>query len=98
MAYHRERHGGRWQVSREPIELVGADLRERRRRLVGYEQPTRCEWEADLAAYDEALRRAAAMLEVEVGVDTGAALTPDQRADLEHALAAAGLEIRTTDI
>lgn len=87
-------------MSGRPIELVGNDLRERRRRLVGYEQPTRAEWDADLLAYDDLLRRAAVMLDVEVAPDPvpGVALTPDQRAALEQSLAAAGLEVRTTDI
>ena len=87
-------------MSGRPIELVGADLRERRRRLVGYEQQTRSEWEADLVAYDEALLQAAAMLDVTVTVDKepGAPLTPEQRAEVEQRLVAAGLEVRTTDL
>ncbi len=83
-----------------PIELVGADLRERRRRLVGYEQLTRSEWEADLVAYDDALLQAAAMLDVAVTVDKkpAAPLTPEQRAEVEQGLVAAGLDIRTIDL
>ncbi|MBW3574519.1 MAG: hypothetical protein KY450_06570 [Actinobacteria bacterium] len=82
------------------IEQVGADLRDLRRRLVGYEQPTRCAWEADLLAYDDVLLRAATMLDVPgpARSDPAAPLTPDQRAKLEHALAAAGLDIRTVDL
>ncbi|MDP9419056.1 MAG: hypothetical protein M3P53_02720 [Actinomycetota bacterium] len=87
-------------MSGMPIELVGADLRERRRRLVGYEQPTRSEWEADLVAYDDALLQAAAMLDVAVTVDKkpAAPLTPEQRAEVEQGLVAAGLDIRTIDL
>ena len=79
-----------------PIESLGADLRERRRKLVGFEQPTRSEWEADLVGYDNLLQRAAAMLDVEVALQVP--FTPDQRARVEQSLATAGLEIRTVDL
>ncbi len=87
-------------MRRPPIERLGADLRERRRRLVGYEQATRGEWEADLVAYDDVLLQAATMLEVDVVArpEPGEALPPDRRAQLETRLAAAGLDVRTTDI
>lgn len=87
-------------MSPTPIEQVGADLRERRRRLVAYEQPTREEWDADLLAYDAALASAAAMLEVPVPdpAEGGGPLTPGQRQALEDALAGAGLEVRTGDL
>ena len=83
-----------------PIERLGADLRERRRRLVGYEQLTRGEWEADLVAYDDLLVQASAMLDLPVpaGADPGAPLSPDGRAALEQSLAAAGLDVRTADL
>jgi hypothetical protein len=87
-------------VSPAPIEQVGADLRERRRRLVAYEQPTRDEWDDDLLAYDAALAAAAAMLDVPVPErgDDDRLFTPDQRQRLEDALAGAGLEVRTGDL
>lgn len=87
-------------MSPTPIEQVGADLRERRRRLVAFEQPTRDEWDADLLAYDAALAAAAAMLEVAAPTpaEEGRPLTHDQRRHLEEALAAAGLEVRTGDL
>ncbi|MDP8988246.1 MAG: hypothetical protein M3N11_07870 [Actinomycetota bacterium] len=89
-------------MSPTPIEQVGADLRERRRRLVAYEQPTREEWDAELAAYDAALAAAAAMLEVPVPApgpgDEGRPLTYDERQQLEDSLAGAGLDVRTGDL
>lgn len=86
-------------MPRSPIEQLGADLREQRRRLVGYEQATRGDWEADLVAYDDLLLQAATMLEVEVAApEPGTALSPDRRAQLETSLAAAGLDVRTVDL
>ncbi len=87
-------------MSRPPIEQVGADLRERRRRLIAYEQPTRDEWDADLAAYDAALAAAAAMLEVPVpgAGEKGRLLSAGERQQLEESLAAAGLDVRTGDL
>ncbi len=87
-------------MSPTPIEQVGADLRERRRRLIAYEQPTRDEWDADLAAYDAALATAAAMLEVPVpgAAEEGRPLSPGERQQLEEALAGAGLDVRTGDL
>ena len=87
-------------MSPTPIEQVGADLRERRRRLIAYEQPTRDEWDADLAAYDVALADAAAMLEVPVpgAGEERRPLSPGERQQLEESLAAAGLDVRTGDL
>lgn len=87
-------------MTRPPIEQVGADLRERRRRLVAYEQETRDDWDADLAAYDAALAAAAAMLEVPVpaAAEEGRPLTPGERQQLEESLAGAGLDVRTGDL
>lgn len=86
--------------SRPSIQEVGDELRRRRRALVGYEQPTREAWEADLVAYDQLLVDAASMLEVptpEVPTPAGP-LTARQRDRLETGLAAAGMDIRTDDL
>lgn len=87
-------------MSPTPLEQVGADLRERRRRLIAYEQPTRDEWDADLAAYDAALATAGAMLEVPVpgAGEEGRPLSPSERQQLEEALAAAGFDVRAGDL
>ena len=87
-------------MSPTPIEQVGADLRERRRRLIAYEQATRDEWDADLGSYDAALAAAAAMLEVPVpgAGEEGRPLSPGERQQLEDSLAAAGLDVRTDDL
>jgi hypothetical protein len=79
---------------------VGAELRRRRRALVGYEQPTREGWETDLVAYDRLLLDAAAMLEVPApepppGLEP---LTASQRDRLETGLAAAGMDVRSDDL
>lgn len=85
---------------RPPIQEVGDDLRRRRRVLVGYEQLTREDWEADLVAYDRLLVDAAAMLEVPTGEVPPLAgpLTACQRDHLESGLAGAGMDIRTDDL
>ena len=83
-----------------PIERLGADLRERRRRLVGYEQLTRGEWEADLVSYDDLLLQASTMLDLPLPAraDPETPLSPDQRAAVEQSLASAGLDVRTADL
>ncbi len=81
------------------IEAVGAELRRRRRALVGYEQPTREGWEADLVTYDHLLARAATMLDVLSAPQTGVEpLTAAQRERLETSLAGAGMDVRTDDL
>lgn len=87
-------------MSPTPIEQVATDLRERRRRLIAYEQPTREEWYADLTAYDAGLMAAAAMLEVPAPAagEEGRPVSPGERQQLEEALAGAGLDVRTGDL
>ena len=82
------------------IEQVGADLRRRRRALVGFEQPTREGWAADLVAYDRLLIAAAVMLDVSAPDEPHGAepLTARQRDDVERGLAEAGLDIRIADL
>lgn len=73
---------------------------------MGYEQPTRDEWEADLVAYDQLLLQAATMLDVALpGAPSGPegpvvadALTARQRDRLEVGLVDAGLDIRSDDL
>ena len=87
-------------MSPTPIEQVATDLRERRRRLVAYEQPTMDEWDADLAAYDAGLVAAAALLQVPVpaAAEEGRPLSPGERQQLEESLAGAGLDVRSGDL
>lgn len=88
-------------MSNQPsIREIGDELRRRRRALVGYEQPTREGWDADLVAYDRLLVDAATMLEVTTTVVPPATgpLTARQRDRLEIGLAAAGMDIRTDDL
>ncbi|MGI9119840.1 MAG: hypothetical protein ACR2G7_06945 [Acidimicrobiales bacterium] len=86
--------------SQPSIREIGDELRRRRRGLVGYEQPTREGWDADLVAYDRLLVHAATLLEVPTTVVPPAAgpLTARQRDRLEIGLATAGMDIRTDDL
>ena len=82
-------------VARIPIERLSAQLRDRRRRLVGYEQRNREGWAVDLEAYDRDLLAAAAMLEVTAPDAPALPLSAPDRAALEQGLAEQGLEVRT---
>ena len=54
-------------------------------------------WELDLYSYDESLVVAADLLDVEVPKGARGEMSADQRAVLEHRLAAAGIDVRGTD-
>ncbi len=53
------------------------------------------EWELQLYAYDEALVTAADLFDIEVPIATRDEMGPEDRANLEQALADAGLDLRT---
>lgn len=54
------------------------------------------EWELALYAYDEALVTAADIFDIEVPIAVRDEMSPDDRADIEQALAAAGLDVSAT--
>ncbi|MDP9452198.1 MAG: hypothetical protein M3P97_02130 [Actinomycetota bacterium] len=82
------------------VRRLAALLRERRRRLDHYaalpapSDAERQAWDADLYTYDDALVAVADLLDVEVPPGARDDLTPDHRAGIEQALAAAGLDVR----
>ncbi len=81
-------------------QRLGALLRERRRRLdhfAALPAPTHADqeaWDADLYTYDDALVSVADLLDVDVPAGARDDLTPEDRAELERALAEAGLDVR----
>jgi hypothetical protein len=85
------------------VRRLAALLQERRRRLDHYaslDAPTSAErqaWDADLYTYDDALVSVADLLDVDVPPAARDDLTPDDRAALEQALAAAGLDVRADE-
>lgn len=85
-------------VARVSIQQLSARLRDRRRRLVGFEQRSREGWSTDLEAYDRDLLEAAAMLDVPAPPDPAVPLSASERAELEEGLARAGLQVRTDAI
>lgn len=82
------------------LARMGPLLRSLRRRLDGFEamvEPSDADiavWEVDLYAYDEALVIAADVLDVPIPEHVREELAPADRADLEAALADAGLDVR----
>lgn len=75
------------------IERVTALLRDLRSRLDADPPLAFDEWELQLYAYDEALVTAADIFDIEVPISVRDEMSPDDRADLEAALADAGLDL-----
>lgn len=81
------------------IGRLGALLREVRRRLEHYQglaAPTAAEraaWDADLYTYDDALVSVADLLDVDVSPAARDDMTPEDRAETEEAVTAAGLDL-----
>jgi hypothetical protein len=77
------------------VERVTTLLRELRGRLSTEPPLPFDEWELALYAYDEALVTAADIFDVDVPAAARDEMGPDDRADLEQALADAGLDLTT---
>lgn len=81
------------------IGRLEALLREVRRRLEHYQglaAPTAAEraaWDADLYTYDDALVSVADLLDVDVSPAARDDMTPEDRAETEEAVTAAGLDL-----
>jgi hypothetical protein len=77
------------------IERITALLRDLHGRLSADPPLPFDEWELQLYAYDEALVTAADILDIEVPAAARDEMGPDDRADLEQALADTGLDVRS---
>jgi hypothetical protein len=81
------------------VDRLGSLLRDVRRRLEHYQTlpaPSPADaaaWDADLYTYDDALVSVADLLDVEVSARARDELTPDDRAELEAEVTAAGLDL-----
>jgi hypothetical protein len=81
-------------VDPERLERLTDLLRELHGRLTDPDaDPDR--WELDLYSYDDALVTTADLLDVEVPAAARDEMGPDDRAAIEHGLAAAGLDVWT---
>ncbi len=77
----------------DKLERVAERLRALRRRLTG--EPADVDsWELDLYSYDETLVVAADLLDVPVPSGARDEMGPEARTALEHALTAAGVDLR----
>ncbi|MDQ6798590.1 MAG: hypothetical protein M3256_19495 [Actinomycetota bacterium] len=77
------------------VERITALLRELHGRLTADPAMPFDEWELQLYAYDEALVTAADIFDIDVRAAARDEMGPDDRADLEQALADAGIDLRT---
>ncbi|HWH35597.1 MAG TPA: hypothetical protein VNT56_09815 [Acidimicrobiales bacterium] len=81
------------------IQRLGELLREARGRLESYQEldhpspAQRDAWDADLYFYDDALVSVADLLDVEIPPGARDDLTPEDRAEIEAAVTAAGLDL-----
>jgi len=75
------------------VERATSLLRELRARITAEPPLPFDEWELALYAYDEALVTAADIFDIEVSATARDEMGPDDRADLEQALADAGIDL-----
>ncbi len=83
----------------ERVERLAELLRDLRRRLEGYQgiiEPSPDDlatWDTLLYTYDDALVAIADLLDLEVPAEARDEMDPEQRGDLEAAVAAAGIDL-----
>ncbi|MGI9022161.1 MAG: hypothetical protein ACR2HV_02785 [Acidimicrobiales bacterium] len=82
-------------MDEEKLERVTSLLRQLHGRITADPPLPFDEWELQLYAYDEALVTAADLFDLDVPDAARDEMGPDDRADLEQALADAGLDVRT---